>query len=98
MLKWIKLGRPFLSDAAMLKLARRIGFLPLLLYGVWGSTLTFPVPVQVVIGKPIELPKLDDPSQEQINHYLQQFIEGLAAVFSDYKGRLGHEHVQLHVL
>ena len=98
MFKWLRLGPPLIPKAAMLKIARRMGFLPLLLYGVWGSTLTFPVPVHVVIGQPIDLPRVDDPSQEQIEAYLQRFIQAMSRLFDKHKGNLGHGHLQLEVM
>ena len=98
MFKWIKVGPPIVSQATMLKLARAVGFLPLLLYGVWASTLTFPVPIHMVIGRPIELPKIDNPSQEQLEQYLGQFIQALVRIFEDYKVQAGHASLQLQVL
>ena len=40
---WVKLGPPFLPQWLAQRIARAIGFLPLLMYGVWGSPLPHPV-------------------------------------------------------
>ena len=98
MYKWVRLGPPIIPEAIVLKVARRIGFLPLLLYGVYGSTLSYPSKVHMVIGKPIVLPKLDDPNQEQLEHHLQQFIQALSQLFDTYKRTTGHADEQLQIL
>ena len=40
---WVKLGPPFLPQWLAQRTAKAIGFLPLLMYGVWGSPLPHPV-------------------------------------------------------
>ena len=97
MYKWIRPGPPIVPIAFLRKIARSIGFLPLLLYGVWGTTLTFPVPVHVVIGKPIELPQIADPSPAQIDMHLQQFIQSMSSIFEEYKHKTGHVQKQLEI-
>ena len=98
MYTWAKLGPPIIPDALCTRIARAIGFLPVCIYGVWGSLLTHKVPVHMVIGKPIELPKVDDPSQEQLDMYLQQFIDAMIKLFEEHKTRTGHADLKLDVL
>lgn len=98
MYKWVRFGPPFLSSATMHKISRTIGFLPMWVYGKWGTLLTFEVPVHMVIGKAIEVPKVENPSQEQIDVYLQRFINALDRLFHEYKDRAGHGKTRLEIL
>ena len=82
----------------MHQLARTLGFLPLLLYGWCGTTLTHPVPVHTVIGRPIEVPKAEDPSQADIDKYLNQFILAIERLFETYKHQAGYSNVTLRIL
>ena len=98
MFGWKKLGPPIVPDAVLAKMARAIGFMPLMMYGLWGTSLTFPVPVHMVIAKAIELPKVEDPTQEQIEMYLQRFIDSIRRIFDAYKERTGHASTELLIL
>ncbi|CAH1407050.1 unnamed protein product [Nezara viridula] len=42
-------------------------------------------PLTTVVGKPIELPKVDEPSTEQIEHYHSLFAEELIKLFNEHK-------------
>ena len=48
------------------------------------------VPVHVVFGLPIELPRIDSPSADQIHHYLQLYIEAMEALCEKHKHRAGY--------
>lgn len=50
---WMKLGPPAVPQELAERLARAIGFLPLFMYGVWGTPLPRKVPptlIHLVIG------------------------------------------------
>ncbi|XP_077269447.1 2-acylglycerol O-acyltransferase 1 isoform X1 [Temnothorax americanus] len=43
------------------------------------------LPVTVVVGNPIELPKIEEPTTEQINEYHEKFMNGLVELFETQK-------------
>lgn len=81
----------------MLKLARHIGFLPMVFFGVWGVPLGPAKPVQYVnvIGKPIPVPKTPDPSEDDLKKYHALFIDRMTALFEDHKNDYGMGDVTL---
>jgi len=48
------------------------------------------VPMLVVFGKPIELPKMDHPSKEEIQKYLQLYINAMQALCQKHKDSAGY--------
>ncbi|XP_011878989.1 PREDICTED: 2-acylglycerol O-acyltransferase 1-like [Vollenhovia emeryi] len=43
------------------------------------------LPVTVVVGSPIELPKIAEPTTEQVNEYHEKFVKGLVELFETQK-------------
>ena len=78
---------------------RKIGFLPLVFFGLWGLPYSpgKPVDYTLVVGEPIKLPHLADPSLEEIHKYHAQYVHALETIFHTYKGRYGMAHVQLRI-
>jgi hypothetical protein len=48
------------------------------------------VPMLVVFGKPIELPKMDHPSKEEIQKYLQLYVNAMQALCQKHKDSAGY--------
>lgn len=44
----------------------------------------------VVFGKPIELPKLEHPSKEEIQKYLQLYVSAMQALCQKHKDSAGY--------
>jgi len=59
--------------------------------GRWGWLLGPPrrVPTTVCLGNPVICPKIDDPTQEQINQYHEQLLENYRQVFEQHKAAYG---------
>lgn len=49
--------------------------------------LPYQVPITTVVGKPITLPKVENPTQELVDEYHQIFIKELTNLFDKYKGK-----------
>lgn len=79
-------------------LSRRMGVVPLVLWGVAGTPLPQAHPLQVVVGKPIEVPHTSNPSQEQLQQYLDKFISELQALFEKYKSIYGASGLELRIM
>ena len=56
------------------------------------------VKVTTVVGKPIELPKVAQPSKEQIQEYLDEFIAQMQGLFERHKASAGYPDLQLVVI
>ena len=54
--------------------------------------------VTTVVGKPIELPKVAQPSKEQIQEYLDEFIAQMKGLFERHKASAGYPDLQLVVI
>ncbi|CAG2170993.1 unnamed protein product [Oppiella nova] len=52
-------------------------------------------PVTTVVGKPIDVPKVDNPSDDEINRLHKQYIKSLEKLFNDNKCKYGFNDVEL---
>ncbi|KAI7845398.1 hypothetical protein COHA_001103 [Chlorella ohadii] len=96
--------RPFIdwpaflfSRTAMSSVVRRIGYVPMLVWGWLGTALPHAVPMHVVIGRPIAVPQEADPSPETVQRYLKQYIAAIEGLFERYKAAAGHPAATLTV-
>lgn len=51
-----------------------------------------------VVGRPIELPKIAQPSKEQVQEHLDIFIAQMKQLFEKYKASAGYPDLQLKVI
>ncbi|XP_031846053.2 2-acylglycerol O-acyltransferase 2-B [Nomia melanderi] len=82
-------------DGSFLKKAqhfirKKIGIAPVLLMGRGFFQYSFGIiahrkPINVVVGGPMELPKIPEPTAEQVNEYHEKFIEHLNDLFEAHK-------------
>jgi 2-acylglycerol O-acyltransferase 2 len=47
--------------------------------------LPFRTPLNIVVGKPIDLPKIESPSREDIDKYHALYVAGLTELYNQYK-------------
>ncbi|KAE8604398.1 hypothetical protein XENTR_v10014697 [Xenopus tropicalis] len=72
-----------------------VGFAPCIFYGqgFFSSTskgiLPFRKPINTVVGKPIPLPRVQKPSEEQIQKYHALYVGSLLELFNTHKERFG---------
>ena len=81
-------------------LARRIGFLPMAFFGVFGLPLGPAKPVQytLIAGSPIPVGAAQpEPSQEEIDKFHRIFVDDLVALYERHKSTYGMEHVNLRI-
>ncbi|XP_076130626.1 diacylglycerol O-acyltransferase 2-like isoform X1 [Alosa pseudoharengus] len=68
-----------------------MGFAPCLFKGERWLLMPYRSPVFTVVGSPISVPKVPSPSQEQVDHYHQLYMEGLTKLFHKHKTSCGLE-------
>lgn len=67
-------------------------------FGRWGWFLGPPrrVPLAVCLGDPIDCPKVDEPTIEQIDEYHTRMLDGYRKVFDTHKAAYGWADKELH--
>lgn len=73
------------------KLSQMMGASVTPFFGRWFWFLGPPrrVPITVCLGEPIECPKIEEPTQDQINLYHQKMLDGYQQVFETHKAAYG---------
>lgn len=74
-----------------------IGFAPPVIIGRGIFQYTFGYvpyrrPIYTVVGKPIDVEKIENPTQEDIDKYHELYLKGLKDIFEKYKVELGDEY------
>ncbi|CAF98548.1 unnamed protein product, partial [Tetraodon nigroviridis] len=86
------------------RLHKLLGFAPCLFHGC-GLFFTnscgivpFCKPITTVVGEPITVPKMEDPTEEMVDLYHEMYIRSLLNLFDKYKTRFGlKESDVLHI-
>ncbi|XP_030115698.1 diacylglycerol O-acyltransferase 2 isoform X1 [Taeniopygia guttata] len=77
------------------KFQKHIGFAPCIFHGrglfssnTWGL-LPYSKPITTVVGEPITIPKIDNPSQKDVDFYHSMYVDSLIKLFDKYKSKFG---------
>lgn len=95
---WYRPGPPLVPVRVVDAVRKVLGFVPLTMWGRFGTPVPHKVPMMVVFGKPIVLPKLDDPSQDEIRTYLNLYITAIEGICERYKHQAGYGDTIFKVL
>lgn len=93
--------RFFVPKSAWLsRIGRKIGALPMVFSGVFGIPFGPPKWCDLVnvIGKPIILPHIADPTEEDVNKYHDLFLQEMERLFETYKADFGMEDFALKII
>ncbi len=72
--------------------ARRLGFAPMFIWGVWGTPMPRRVPLTIVVGKPIEVEGMGGAvSEAAVEATLAAFVEALEELFERHKAAAGYD-------
>jgi 1-acyl-sn-glycerol-3-phosphate acyltransferase len=85
---WSRPGPPLVPRAAVALVSRLVGFCPIMFWGRQGGPLPHRTPVHVVVGSPIVVPHVKDPSREQCQKYLDLFIAAMETLFEQHKRKV----------
>uniref|UniRef100_A0A8C3MJU2 Acyltransferase n=1 Tax=Geospiza parvula TaxID=87175 RepID=A0A8C3MJU2_GEOPR len=86
---------PALAEGSLLRrlqrgLKRILGFAPCIFWGRGGLPfLPFRVPLTVVVGTPLEVPRVPRPSPELVAHYHELYVQRLQELFERHKVACG---------
>ena len=56
------------------------------------------LPIHTVLGSPIRLPCIENPTKEEVTKWHEAYIKGLIEVFETHKKSFGYENRSLEVL
>ena len=57
-----------------------------------------PYPCMCVLGKPIHLPKIESPTQQDIDHWHAIYVSEIKRIFDTYKSEAkGYENTELEI-
>ena len=82
-------------------IGRKVGFIPLMFFGLFNIPLFIPKPRQlnVVVAAPIPVPKMEAPfTEEKLKEYQDKYIDAHYRIFENNKERFGMGHVKLQIL
>lgn len=80
------------------RLSRAIGFAPLLFWGMWGTMIPYPKPMHVVVGRPIPVEMVENPTNEQVGELLARFIRAMEDLFEKHKVAAGYPELKLEII
>lgn len=89
----------FISKSWWAKFVRRIGYVPLIIWGVLGTPLPRQRKLTIVVGRPLYVPnyKGESPPPEVVDEWLNKFIESLKELFERHRASAGCSLVTLEV-
>ena len=86
--------------AARMAIVKKYGFVVPIF---WGDCWWCPwlprrdVPIHTVLGEPLQLPRITEPTDEEVAHWHAQYIERLTALFDRHKARFGYADRELEI-
>ena len=80
-------------------MGRKLGFAPMIFFGMGGLPMGPPKssPITVIVGKPLEIPHKENPTEEELLKYHQLFIAETIKLYDDHKDEYGLKEVPLIV-
>ncbi|RHN41802.1 putative diacylglycerol O-acyltransferase [Medicago truncatula] len=91
--KWWKASGKLIQN-----LASSMKIFPLIFWGKFGSPVPFKNPLYVVVGKPIQVEKIPEPTSEQVAKVHSEFVEALQELFERHKTQAGCTNLELKIV
>lgn len=93
--KYWRLGPPFMPRFLADWLSRTLAFAPMIFWGKWFTPMPFATPLHTVVGEAIETQQKDDPTREEVQAKLDEFIEAMRSLYERHKAAHGYADVEL---
>ncbi|GLC68057.1 hypothetical protein PLESTF_000640200 [Pleodorina starrii] len=94
---WVRPGPPLVPAWLVSRISRTFGAVPILMYGAYGTPMPHRERITIVVGRPIAVQQMDEPSKEVVSELLQNFMDELQALYDKYKEQYGKGE-ELHIL
>ncbi|CAI5535661.1 unnamed protein product [Closterium sp. Naga37s-1] len=79
--------------------ARRIGFAPIVFWGMWGSPIPFRTPLTIAIGTPIGQGDPEpNPSKERVAAVHAEYVRALERLFLHHRAHAGYPTTHLEIM
>ena len=65
-------------------------FAPAMISGRWFTVIPHQVPITMVIGAPVRVPRIDNPTPKDIDHLNGRYCEALSKLYDDHKSAYGY--------
>lgn len=96
--KYWRLGPPLCSLKVVAAIASVMKFAPIFFWGKWGTPIPHQVAMNTVVGKAIAVKQNQNPTNEEVEAKLKEFIDAMEILFNKHRGRFGFEGTQLVIL
>ncbi|CAE7471107.1 Dgat2 [Symbiodinium sp. CCMP2456] len=78
---------------------RTLGVALVMPYGPWGMPWQkYPDPVRIVVGKPLAMPRIPDPSKADVAEHHSKYVEELCMLFERHKASAGYPDSSLQIV
>ena len=87
------------KNKVLTDIGRYFGVLPMVFFGVWNLPFSPGKPVDYInlIGSPIKIPKIENPSEEEVEKYHDLFIKAISKLYEEHKNEYGMGQVTLRI-
>ena len=82
-----------MKHGPLAKISRRLKLSFTMFWGKWGLPIPRDDKLLYVAGKAIDIPKIAEPTQEDIDKYHQKYVDEVVRIFNQYKGQAGELYV-----
>ena len=93
--KYYRLGPPLCSLKMVAAIASVLRIAPMFFWGKWGTPIPHQAPMNTVVGKAIAVKKNDNPTNEEVEGKLKEFIDAMENLFMKHRGRFGFGQTRL---
>ena len=90
-----RLGPPIVPKFVADWIGKTFSFAPIIFWGKFCTPIPYATALNTVVGKPIEVEKNPDPSKEEVQAKLDEFIDAMRSLYDSHKARFGYEDVRL---
>ncbi|CAL58088.1 Diacylglycerol acyltransferase [Ostreococcus tauri] len=95
--KYWRLGPPLVPTSVANWFSKTFSFAPMVFWGKWFTPIPYATPLHTVVGELIETTQNDNPSREEVQAKLDEFIVAMRSLYDRHKSAHGYADVDLVV-